>query len=201
MSSFTGADRARIRIVLGDANVLYSRVLRDYLLYAADAELISIRWSAAILSEVIEHLSANLLAFDAEAGRRLVAAMTAAFPNAEVDIDDATRQRVAPMALPDEDDRHVLEAAVAAEAEILRTDNIKDFPTEAMKVVDIQALTADDLISLLVMEYGDEMRAVHRTVVSRLPGATDQSTLAALRRAGAGRAAGLLMDLLPSSNA
>lgn len=31
-----------IRIVLADANVLYSRVLRDYLLYAADQEIIAI---------------------------------------------------------------------------------------------------------------------------------------------------------------
>ncbi|WP_239346993.1 MULTISPECIES: hypothetical protein [unclassified Frankia] len=39
-----------IRIVLADANVLYSRVLRDYLLYAADQEIIAITWSAAILT-------------------------------------------------------------------------------------------------------------------------------------------------------
>ncbi len=31
------------RIVLADANVLYSRVLRDYLVYAADEGVISIR--------------------------------------------------------------------------------------------------------------------------------------------------------------
>lgn len=34
-----------VRVVLGDANVLYLRVLRDYLLYAADQEVISIAWS------------------------------------------------------------------------------------------------------------------------------------------------------------
>ncbi|KDA05363.1 toxin-antitoxin system, toxin component, PIN family protein [Microbacterium sp. CH12i] len=178
-----------MRIVLGDANVLYSRVLRDYLLYTADAELISIRWSAAIVAEVIEHLIANLPTFDAAAGQRLITAMTTAFPDAEVNIDDAARERVASLALPDEDDRHVLAAAIAAEAEILCTDNIKDFPIDAMKAVSIQALTADDLLSLLVKEYGDEMRAVHQTVVSHLPGATDESTLATLRRAGAVRTA------------
>ncbi|MCX7522473.1 PIN domain-containing protein [Microbacterium sp. STN6] len=196
MSSSTDTDRAPIRVVLGDANVLYSRVLRDYLLYAADAELISIRWSAAILAEVIEHLTANLPTFDTASGQRLITAMTAAFPDAEIDIDDTDREQVAPLALPDEDDRHVLEAAVAAEAEILCTDNIKDFPAEAMKAVDIQALTADDLLSLLVTEYRDEMRAVHQTVVSRLPGATDESTLATIYRAGAVRTANLIENLL-----
>ncbi|MDR2253584.1 MAG: hypothetical protein LBD97_06980 [Bifidobacteriaceae bacterium] len=34
-------------ICLADANVLYSRSLRDYLLYAMRARLILVRWSAA----------------------------------------------------------------------------------------------------------------------------------------------------------
>ena len=37
-------------VVLADANVVYSRVLRDYLLYAADEGAVSIRWSRAIPS-------------------------------------------------------------------------------------------------------------------------------------------------------
>jgi len=69
-----------MQIVLADANVLYSRVFRDYLRYAADAEIISIRWSEQILHEVIEHLIANRVDFDAAAGQRLVTAMTTAFP-------------------------------------------------------------------------------------------------------------------------
>ncbi len=47
------------KVVLGDANALYSRVLRDYLVYASDEGAISIRWSAEILDEVVEHLVAN----------------------------------------------------------------------------------------------------------------------------------------------
>jgi len=38
-----------IRVVLADANVLYSRVLRDFLLYAADQEIVAIAWSSQIL--------------------------------------------------------------------------------------------------------------------------------------------------------
>ena len=52
------------RIVLGDANVLYSRVLRDYLVYAADEGAISIRWSRAILIEVVKHLQVNNSTFE-----------------------------------------------------------------------------------------------------------------------------------------
>jgi hypothetical protein len=39
------AESDLVRVVLGDANVLYPRVLRDYLLYAADQEVIGIAWS------------------------------------------------------------------------------------------------------------------------------------------------------------
>ena len=44
MSAASEADL--IRVVLADANVLYSRVLRDYLLYAADREVLAVTWSS-----------------------------------------------------------------------------------------------------------------------------------------------------------
>ena len=74
-----------VRVVLADANVLYSRVLRDYLLYAADQEIIAITWSPQILAEVTEHLQRNVAGFDQAASERLVRAMNRAFPFAEVE--------------------------------------------------------------------------------------------------------------------
>lgn len=70
-------------MVLADANVLYSRVLRDYLLYAADQEVLSIAWSADILGEVTENLIANRADFTIDSARRLVNAMNNAFPLAD----------------------------------------------------------------------------------------------------------------------
>lgn len=58
--SDTPAETDLVRVVLADANVLYSRVLRDYLLYAADQEIITIAWSSQILAEVTEHLKRNV---------------------------------------------------------------------------------------------------------------------------------------------
>jgi hypothetical protein len=69
-----------VRVVLGDPNVLYSRVLRDYLLYAANEEIISIAWTGRILDEVTRHLIANVQGFTEESGKRLVSGMNAAFP-------------------------------------------------------------------------------------------------------------------------
>lgn len=75
-----GEEADLIRVVLADANVLYSRILRDYLLYAADQEIIAITWSPEILAEVTEHLRRNVTGFDDAAAERLVRAMNRAFP-------------------------------------------------------------------------------------------------------------------------
>jgi PIN domain len=96
-----------VRVVLADANVLCSRVLRDYLLYAADQEIIAIAWSSQILAEVTEHLERNVAGFDRAAGERLVRAMNRAFPFAEVEPGAEHWRVLDDVALPDEDDRHV----------------------------------------------------------------------------------------------
>lgn len=195
MTSAEGDGRPPIRVVLADANVLYSRVLRDYLLYAATVGLIEIRWSSVILAEVVEHLTENLPGFDADAGQRLVAAMNHAFPEAEVELDKEAEAVVAKLSLPDEGDRHVLVAAVAVEADVLCTDNLKDFPLDAMEEVGIRLMSADALLALLITESPDAMLASHRLAMSRLPGATDESTQIALRRAGAVTAAEAIAEL------
>ncbi|WOQ16944.1 PIN domain-containing protein [Raineyella sp. W15-4] len=196
MTLAEAGDHPPLRVVLADANVLYSRVLRDYLLYAATQGVLEIRWSAEILAEVAEHLTENIAGFDAAAGARLVTAMNSAFPAAEVGPDDGAARTVAELTLPDEDDRHVLAAAVAVDADVLCTDNLKDFPTDSMEEVGVQLMSSDALISLLVTEFAEGMLAAHRLAVSRFPGATNDSTLAALRRAGAANAAGLIAGLL-----
>ena len=122
------AESDLVRVVLGDANVLYPRVLRDYLLYAADQEVISIAWSGMVLDEVTRHLIANVPGFTEESGKRLVSAMNTAFPYAEVEPTVEHYQRLEGLSLPDEGDRHVLAAVVAAEATVLCTANTKDFP-------------------------------------------------------------------------
>lgn len=196
MTSAEGNRRAPIRVVLADANVLYSRVIRDYLLYAATQGVLEIRWSAAILAEVVEHLAENIVGFDETAGARLIAAMNGAFPAAEVEPNGGAEAAVAGLLLPDEDDRHVLATAVAVDADVLCTDNLKHFPPDAMDEVGIRLMSADALLSLLVTESPDATLAAHRLAVSRLPGATDASALAGLRRAGASNAADLMAGLL-----
>lgn len=187
------------RIVLADANVLYSRVLRDYLVYAADEGAISIRWSRTILIEAVKQLQANNSTFDDEQGDLLIRLLNDAYPEAEVELTARARHKVTRLDMPDEDDRHVLAAAVAAHADVLCTDNVKDFPPEAMASVGIELLTADALLSRLATMYPSRMRDAHRTAVANLTGATDRSTIAALRRAKAIQTADLMEALLKRS--
>ncbi|WP_053202872.1 PIN domain-containing protein [Jiangella muralis] len=188
-----------VRVVLVDANVLYSRVLRDYLLYSADEEIIAIAWSREILSEVTEHLVANVAGFTVESGARLATAMNRAFPYAEVDPAPEDHERLSGLVLPDEDDRHVMVAAIAAEATILCTANTKDFPEDVAERLGVEVMTPDALLSVLIAEYPVQLLAVHATSVARLRGATDASTIAALERAGAPIAAARMVPLLESA--
>ncbi|MDN5856205.1 MAG: PIN domain-containing protein [Actinomycetia bacterium] len=173
MNSDDATETDLVRVVLGDANVLYSRVLRDYLLYAADQEVISIVWSGRILEEVTRHLVANVAGFTEESGKRLVSGMNAAFPSAEVEATVEHYQRLRVDSLPDEDDRHVLAAAVAAEASVLCTANTKDFPGSVTSSLGVETMTPDALLCLLITEFEPQMLAAHASAVASMRGATD----------------------------
>ncbi len=137
--------------------------------------------------------------FDEAAGVRLVAAMNGTFPYSQVELTDEAVAAVADFALGDEDDRHVIAAAVAAEATFLCSDDLRGFPPEVMATLGLEWVTSDALLSTLVEEAPDTMLKVHRTTVSRLRGATDESTIAALRGAKAERTADLMEELLKKS--
>jgi predicted nucleic acid-binding protein len=191
-----GEEADHIRVILADANVLYSRVLRDYLLYAADQEILTVAWSGEILREVAEHVKENIAGFDDAAAGRLVTAMNGAYPLAEVEPGEDALARLAGLALPDEDDRHVLAAAIAADATVLCTANISDFPAHVAAALWLEVLTPDELLTHLAREFEVQMLAAHRAAVASLPGATDHSTMAALRKAGAKETADLMAGLL-----
>ncbi|WP_068402419.1 PIN domain-containing protein [Kribbia dieselivorans] len=188
--------RAIYSVVLADANILYSRVLRDYFLYAMTQQLIRVMWSTEILDEVVEHLVENVASFDAGAGRRLVAAMNGAFPYSLVEVSEEAMVAAAPFRLTDDDDRHVIAAALAAEATFLCSDDRTGFPPEVMAAIGIEHVTADELLSRLISEAPGVMLKVHAMAVSQHPAATDESTVAALLRANAARTAKLMEGLL-----
>jgi len=185
-----------VRVVLADANVLYSRVLRDYLLCAAEQEIVNVNWSQSILDDVTDHLTTNLPGFTFPSAVALTSALSRTFPNAMVEPTEVEFARLAEIALPDEDDRHVIAAALAADADLICTNNTDDFPAAVMKHLGLDLLTPDELLVHLVQVHGQQMLAAHRCAVASNSQFTDQSTIAALRKAGAPKTADLMAQVL-----
>jgi predicted nucleic acid-binding protein len=123
-----------------DTCVLYPAYLCDTLLRLAEASAYRPLWSADVLAELRRNLVERGIPPDRVDHR--VAQMTRAFPDAMVTgyeslIDGMTN---------DPKDRHVLAAAVRANAEVLVTFNLSDFPEPALKPYDVAAVHPDEFL-------------------------------------------------------
>lgn len=174
-----------ISVVLADANILFSRTLRDYFLYAADAGAIEIRWSQRILDEMSRNLRTRL-GLDHTATARLEELMNDFLESALIDVGpvDAAAAEAVEM---DAHDRHVLAAALSADADVLLTDNIRHFPRDWMTEHGIELLGASDLLIRLAGLYPDRISAAHARTVQLSP-KSEAEVLASLERS-AGAAA------------
>ncbi len=126
-----------------DANVLFSNRKRDLLLSFGEYGLCRVRWSEDVEREWTENLKAkrpDLI----EKIPRLVSTMNTAFPEASI---AGYGRLIDSLELPDENDRHVLAAAIRCGAQIIVTDNLKDFPNDYLAEFDVEALTADQFLT------------------------------------------------------
>ena len=65
--------------------------------------------------------------------------------------------------LPDDNDRHVVAAALKASASVIVTDNIRHFPAEALAPLGLEARTADTFIADTIdLDPGRAVPAVRR---------------------------------------
>ena len=123
-----------------DTCVLYPAYLCDTLLRLAEASAYRPLWSADVFAELRRNLIERGLPPD-RVDRRL-GQMSRSFPDALVTgyeslIDGMTNHPK---------DRHVLAAAVRANAEVIVTFNLSDFPEPALKPYDIAAIHPDDFL-------------------------------------------------------
>lgn len=129
-----------IGVVL-DACILYPGVLRDTLLRAAEADLFRLCLTKDILEEVRRNLIKNS-SLSHEQAQRIVNVINIYFEDAFV-----TRHSSLIPSMPiNEKDRHVLAAAIAGGAQIIVTQNLKDFPSQLLNPFDIEALSADTFL-------------------------------------------------------
>jgi predicted nucleic acid-binding protein len=156
-----------VSVVLADANILFSRMLRDYVIYAAGEGAIEVHWSRQILAEMSRNLRENL-GFSHEDTSRLEQLINDYIEYALLDVDPVHLAAVEAVEM-DAEDRHVLAAAISADADILLTENTKDFPAEWMAERGIELLTAGQLLIRLADVFPDKMRAAHEKTVRYSP--------------------------------
>ena len=168
-----------ISVTLADANILISRTLRDYFVYAARLGALDIHWSETILDETTRNLikQFDFIAEDAEV---LVERLEAFLPSALVEVKKRDETRVAKVEMDDKD-RHVLAAALSANADLLLTQNVRHFPRDWMAKRGIELIDAGTLLTRLAAGCPDILREAHRLGVSSRP-QTSEQVLAILER-------------------
>ena len=146
-----------------DANVLHPQILCDSLLRLAEHDVFRPLWSAQILEETVESIFRRRPDLDAARLRRRMDAMNKAFPDACVSGFEHLIPTMAEMG----EDAHVLAAALFAEADVIVTDNVRDFPPNVAPRFEIAVRTADD--SLVELWLRDP-RAVAGVIVEQSEG-------------------------------
>ena len=132
---------------LYDACVLYPAPLRDLLMHLALSDLFRAKWTAAIHEEWMRSVLRDRPDLRREQLERTRDLMNAHVRDCLViDYEDLTSA----ITLPDEDDRHVLAAAIRARADVIVTFNLRDFPDELLKKYGIVAQHPDEFISHLL---------------------------------------------------
>lgn len=149
------ADRTEPTVVI-DACSLYPMYPRDTLLRAAEAGLYRVYWSEQILDELRRNLVGNG-AMDETRTLRLLQEMRRYFPNALV----TGHERLIAEMPNHPKDRHVLAAAVQVGAQVLVTENLRDFPHQ---VVGELGITIQSSNAFLTHLYSLDPARMHRLV-------------------------------------
>ncbi len=130
-----------------DACVLYPPTLRDLLMWLAAAMVFEPRWTEDIHAEWIRNVlvdNSDITPAQLERTRRL---MDQVSENSCVTGYD---KHIPALILPDPDDRHVLAAAIEANASVIVTFNVSDFPVICLEPHHVQAMHPDEyLVALL----------------------------------------------------
>lgn len=165
-----------------DTCVLYGGVLNDFILRLAESGAFRPLWSSGVLVELQRNLVAH--GFQPAAVDRRIHTMRTFFPDAMV---DGYEHLIEGMTC-DPKDRHVLAAAVRANAEILVTFNLRDFPEAATSPFDIEVVHPDAFLQdQLDLFPGLTMRALQDLSEDyNAPPMSIEDVLGSLSRAGVG---------------
>lgn len=149
-----------VRILL-DACVLYPTVMREMVLQTAATGVFAPLWSARILEEWAR-AAIKLGPEGAAQARAEVALIKAAWPDAEVPSSPGIERR---LYLPDENDIHVLAAAINGSADIIMTLNAKDFPRGTLAEEGVARIDPDSYLHGIWLAQPDVVEGVAERVL------------------------------------
>lgn len=164
-----------------DTNVIYPVIIRDLLFWFAHYDMYTPKWSHHIFDEWRSVMERKGVPMD-EAEKRVQMA-NQAFPDALVRNYETLLEN---LSLPDMKDCHVLAAAIKSNAQLIVTNNIKDFPEVIIKEFDIKARTADDFLTDLIDLNGETAVEAFKEMVlhKRNPAMDEYAVLAKLKEIG-----------------
>lgn len=152
-----------------DACVLYSAPLRDLFTHPTVRFVFQPKWTERIHAEWIE----NVLERRPDLSRSALERTRDLMNQWARDWQPPDHEALIPtLSLPDPDDRHVLAAAIAAEAPLIVTFNLGDFPEEGLAPHGIRAQHPDEFACDLLNESPEAfLRAVrtHRAALKHPP--------------------------------
>lgn len=129
--------------VVYDACVLYPAALRDFLMHLAVTNLFRARWTDMIHDEWIRNVLKDRPDLEA---RQLVRTRQLMDANVLDCLVTEYESLIPSLALPDENDRHVLAAAIRCGADSIVTFNVKDFPKSSLEPYGIVAIHPDQFV-------------------------------------------------------
>ncbi|MBR9920025.1 MAG: PIN domain-containing protein [Bacteroidetes bacterium] len=176
-----------------DTNVIYPIEIRDLLFWFAHYELYTPKWSKHIFVEWIDVMRRKGVTED-EIEKRIGKA-NQAFPDAMVKNYESL---IPSLNLPDEKDRHVLAAAIKTNANLIITENLKDFPDEVLESYGLSAKGADDFLTDIIdLNHDAAVEAFRKLVLNRRnPDLDEFEVLDSLRRNGLKDTADYLHSLI-----
>jgi len=152
----------RFKCVL-DTNVIYPIEIRDLLFWFAYFDMYTPKWSEHIFDEWKDVMMRK--GVSAEEANKRVERANIAFPDALVKNYSGL---INSLELPDPKDRHVLAAAIKTNANIIVTNNIKDFPTDYLASFGLTAKTADDFLTDIIdLNLEQAIKAFKQLVLNR----------------------------------
>ena len=132
---------ARFTCVL-DTNVIYPIDIRDLLLWFVHFDLYTPKWSQAIFDELYQVMISKRMPEDE--AKKQIQNINMAFPDALV---NNYEELIETLSLPDKKDRHVLAAAIKSDANLIVTNNLKDFDNNNLSKFGLTAKSADNFIT------------------------------------------------------